>query len=259
MPRGAIITGAARGIGRAIAIQLADDGFDIALNDLSSSSAGLNDLEGIIKQKGRKAVVIPGDISNEDFVQELVEKTVAEFGELYVMVANAGIAPNFLSSTSTVANISLEEWRRILNVNLDGTFLCYRAAARQMLKQGHGGRIIGAASVSGKQGHVNAAAYCASKFGIRGLTQVLAAELATSNITVNAYAPGAIDTHLMVQSAGKSHEVEEAIRESCIKATPVQRLGTPEDIAGLVSYLVSENASFVTGQSISINGGTFYD
>jgi len=135
-----------------------------------------------IRAKGRKAIAIVGDVSQEQDVQTLVDRTVADLGALYVMVANAGIAtPNL-----PVVDMSLQTWERFMSINLTGVFLCYRAAARQLLKQKRGGRIIGASSAYGKQGHPHCSAYCTTKFGVRGLTQSLASELAKDNITVNA-------------------------------------------------------------------------
>ncbi|PPQ88743.1 hypothetical protein CVT25_008550 [Psilocybe cyanescens] len=225
--RTAVITGASRGIGRAIALRLAHDGYDVALNDLPSSSGLIDELSTIIKEKtGRKAVTLTGDVSVEEDVRKLVDGTVEGLGGIDVMVANAGIC-----FTKSIADTTVKEWDKIQAINGRGTFLCYKYAALQMIKQGRGGRIIGASSVAGKQGWPYLSGYCSTKFVVRALTQSGAQEWAKHGITVNAYAPGPIETDM---SLGIN--------------------GTPEDIAGLVSYLASDQAKFITGQAITIDG-----
>ncbi|KIJ56437.1 hypothetical protein M422DRAFT_73183 [Sphaerobolus stellatus SS14] len=259
IPKAAIITGAAQGIGRAIALRLAGDGYDIAANDLPSKSDELKEVVEAIQSKGRKAIFVTGDVSKEDDVQNIVDTAVRELGELRIMVANAAIG----TPAAAVVDTSLDIWNLNLSINLTGTFLCYRAAARQLIKQGKGGRIVGACSGMGKRGAPNISPYSVTKFGIRGLTQSLASEVGKYGITVNAYAPGAIETALM-RGADKSICAMSDLPEGTwVKAvtdrTPLGTTGTPEQIAGLVSYLVSDDADFMTGQSVSINGGTYYD
>ncbi|KIJ54996.1 hypothetical protein M422DRAFT_58243 [Sphaerobolus stellatus SS14] len=232
--KAAIVTGSASGIGRAIALRLASDGFNLALHDLPSSANQLEEVAERVRSQGGKAIIITGDVTKESEVDALVEAAVNELGILWVMVANAGIGQPVVS----VANISLELWNKVLSVNLTGVFLCYRAAARQLLKQGTGGRIIGACSGYGKKAAPDFSAYCASKFGIRGLTQSLAAELGQHGITVNAYAPGFVQTPLLEKLAEWAADSD------------VKRVGIPEDITGIVSYIASEQSSFMTGGQI---------
>ncbi|KAJ7220744.1 NAD-binding protein [Mycena pura] len=245
----ALVTGAARGIGKAIALRLADDGFDVAVNDVAAHSELLDALVAEIQQKGRQSSKHVADVAQEQQVKEMVEGAVKQLGGLDVMVANAGVA----GIVAGLTELPVEEWDRVLGINARGPFLCYKYAALQMIQQGRGGRIIGASSVWGKQGEAMQAAYSASKFAVRGLTQAAALEFGRYNITVNAYSPGLIDTP-MITSIGA-----EMARLVYTELSPLKRAGVPEDIAGLVSYLASKESQFITGQSISINGGVFFD
>ncbi|KAF8920276.1 hypothetical protein CPB85DRAFT_1429083 [Mucidula mucida] len=246
--RVALITGAAQGIGQAIAQRLEKDGFSIAVNDLPSKQVEL--------QSGfPSALVVVGDVSSEKDVQGMIAMVVEELGGLDVFVANAGVglAKSILSTTT-------DDWDRMARINGRGTFLCYKYAAEQMIKQGRGGRIIGASSIAGKQGMPFLAAYSSSKWMIRGLTQVAAKEFGSHGITVNAYAPGATESELMTDLAKAfGHDDLKAYAAENNPQNPLGRLGQPEDVANLVSYLASDQASYITGQSISVNGGSFCD
>ncbi|EIN04781.1 acetoin reductase family protein [Punctularia strigosozonata HHB-11173 SS5] len=254
----AIVTGAGSGIGRGIAVQLADDGFDLVVNDLVSSKDALDSLLGEITGQGRRAVAFTGDVSVEQDVIDLVKCAVDQFGGVDVMVANAGVM-----LTKKLVDTTVDDWDRIFSINARGVFLCYKYAAEQMIKQGRGGRLIGPCSIAGKKGSPEMAAYSATKFAIRGLTQVAAQEYGQYGITVNAYAPGAIETPLLnrvddyniKKTGGEKGSAIEAMK----KNAALGRNGTPSDVAGLVSFLVTDKAQFITGQSILIDGGLLFD
>ncbi|KAF7328666.1 NAD-binding protein [Mycena sanguinolenta] len=159
-----LVTGAAQGIGRSIALRLADDGFNVAVNDILNNSEKLDALVSEIQEKGRTSSKYVADVSQDEQVKTMVDDVVARHGSLDVMVANAGIA-------GILAPLTENNWDRVMNINARGTFLCYKYAGIQMIKQGRGGRIIGASSMAGKQGHAMGGTYCASKFAVRGLTQ----------------------------------------------------------------------------------------
>ncbi|KIJ25212.1 hypothetical protein M422DRAFT_38888, partial [Sphaerobolus stellatus SS14] len=245
-----IVTGAARGIGRAISLRLARDGLNVVASDLSFRRTELDNLAKEIQSGGKtKAFAHCADVSKENEVQELVKSTVDQFGAVDVMVANAGIGP----SAAFVSSL-LEEWENVMAINARGVFLCYKAAAIQMIKQGRGGRLIGASSLSGKQGSPEMVSYCASKFAVRAITQVAAKELWEHGITANGYAPAAVNTDILTDVAEdrKLKGLKEFV-------TPNSQLIPPEDIAALVSYLVRDEAKYVTGQTVSINLGMFCD
>ncbi|KAJ7705614.1 hypothetical protein B0H17DRAFT_672140 [Mycena rosella] len=250
----ALVTGAARGIGKAIALRLADDGFDVAVNDISANSEALAKVVDEIETKGRAGSAHVADVSLDEQVRGMVEQVVETYGRLDVMVANAGIA-----GIIPVAEMTSDKWDHVMDVNAKGTFLCYKYAGMQMIKQGNGGRIIGASSIYGKQagGAVNFA-YTASKFAIRGLTQAAALEFGPHGITVNAYAPGAIDTDMLAEVATEDNP-HQAIIESFKKQSPLGLIGVPADIANMVSFIASKESQFITGTQISVNGGTFFD
>ncbi|KAG2135263.1 hypothetical protein DEU56DRAFT_949196 [Suillus clintonianus] len=261
IPKGiALITGSAQGIGRGIALRLARDGFDVALNDLPNKDAKLDLVATEIKSLGRRVCVIPADVRVDREVKEMVDNAVTKLGGLDVMVANAGVL-TFASLLST----TVETWDRIFSVNARGTFLCYKYAAMQMIEQGRGGRIIGASSLGGKIGFPYNSSYGASKFAIRGLTQVAALELGQHGITVNAYAPGGIETPMAESMMDESGNVDLAkifddpVSRKWVVAllenVPIKHAGQPEDIASIVSYLASKEAHFITGQCISVDGG----
>ncbi|KZT70393.1 NAD(P)-binding protein [Daedalea quercina L-15889] len=243
--RVAYVSGAAQGIGLKIALRLADDGLDVAVNDIPSKQAQLEEVVSQIKAKGRRAIAVPGDVSVEEDVRSMIDKVAAELGGLDVLVANAG-----LLLVKAVQDIDAEEWDRVMAVNIRGTMLQYKYAARQMIKQGRGGRILGASSVAGKRGWGGISAYSASKFAVRGLTQCLSIELAKHNITVNCYAPGIVVTQMALDlGAGLA----------AIGMPAEIPVGDPESVSSIVSYLVKPEASFITGQSISPNGGAVLD
>ncbi|GJJ12695.1 putative secondary metabolism biosyntheticenzyme [Clathrus columnatus] len=224
----AIVTGAAQGIGRAVAIRLARLGYNVAITDLPSKTELLDSVITEIKALGRDTLALPGDVSKEADVEEAIKQTVEKLGPLYIMVANAGIGV----PVASIMDTSMEEWDRYLSVNLTGVFLCYRAAARKMVEQGIGGKIIGACSTAGKRGSPMMGAYCASKFGVRALTQSLVHE------------SDADAAARMNQSHGSWIDMLNG-------RTALKRIGTAEDVANLVAYLASEEANFMTGNIVT--------
>ncbi|KAG9309621.1 hypothetical protein JVU11DRAFT_10283 [Chiua virens] len=243
----ALITGSAQGIGRAIALRLAKDGFDIALNDFGSKCDQLRAVAEDIEKLGRRASVVPGDVTIEQEVKEMVQDVARELGSLDVMVANAGICPRLTS----LVTAELDDWDWIMAVNARGPFLCYKYAAQQMIEQGRGGRIIGASSVDGRRGLASLAAYSTSKFAVRGLTQSAAMELGRYNITVNSYAPGPVDTP-MSNALRDVVLSDPVIMETLMGSAPkgvIKHQAQPEDVAGLVSYLASKEAYLITGSN----------
>lgn len=198
-----------------------------------------------------RATTILADVSAEHEVKAMVAKAVEDLGGVDVMIANAGISP-----VGSVLDMSVETWDRIMDVNLRGVMLCYKYAALQMIKQGRGGRILAASSLLGGRGAINFSAYSASKFGVRGLTQSLALELAEHNITVNAYCPGVIITPMTSVEDDAQYGGKPGARvKAWIGAPPDGPDAGPEVIASIVSYLVKPEAYFITGQSIHVNGG----
>ncbi|KAG0691865.1 hypothetical protein DFH29DRAFT_974583 [Suillus ampliporus] len=261
----ALITGSAQGLGRSIALRLARDGFDIALNDVPDKGSKLEAVATEIKslRLGRQVCVVPADMTVDEQVKEMVDDAVTKLGGLDVMVANAGVI-----TPASLVSSTVESWDRTFAVNARGTYLCYKYAAMQMIDQGRGGRIIGASSIVGKIAFPCNDSYVASKFAVRGLTQVAALELGKYDITVNAYAPGMIQTAMskvdqdMMDTSGKV-DIEGLVDDpgsrkwimSRLENVPVKHVGQPEDIASIVSYLASKEAHFITGQCISVDGG----
>ncbi|KAL5485893.1 hypothetical protein ACEPAI_6936 [Sanghuangporus weigelae] len=245
-PRVAIVTGAAQGIGRAIAYRLADEGIDVVVNDIPSKQKQLDAVVEGLRDKGRRAIAVPGDISTESFVSVMVEKTALEFGSVDIMVANAGIM-----HFSPFLQASVESLDAIYGVNIRGIFLCYKFAALQMAKQGRGGRLLAASSLAGRQGTPHSAAYAASKFAIRGLTQSASLDLRNYGITVNCYAPGYVRTPMIYEASAADPGVKAAF-----ESVPVAE---PESIASMVAYLVKPESHFINGQTITIDGGLHFD
>ncbi len=235
----AIVTGGRQGIGKAICLRLAALGCDLAVVDLYDAKETVKEVEAL----GRKARAYIADVSKVEDVFSTVEKAIEDFGQIDILVNNAGIGPlvPFLETSEEV-------WDRTLDVNLKGIFLFSQAVAKHMREQRHG-KIVNIHSNAAILGYENLSAYCASKGGGVTLTKAMAVELGPYNINVNGVGPGTVYTELAKEYLkGERERVE-------IEATPLRRLGTPEDIAGLVAFLVSEDASWVTGQTIYIDGG----
>jgi 3-oxoacyl-[acyl-carrier protein] reductase len=237
----ALVTGASRGIGREIALELARQGANVAVNYAGSESKA-NQVVDEIKAIGKEAFVIKCDVSNSDEVAAMVKETVDRFGKLDILVNNAGITKDNL-----LMRMKEEEWDDVININLKGVFLCTKAVTRQMMKQ-RVGRIINITSVVGVSGNPGQANYVAAKSGVIGLTKTTAKELASRNITVNAIAPGFITTDM-------TDKLSDEVKGEMLKQIPLARLGEPKDIAKMAAFLASDDASYITGQTLHINGG----
>ena len=268
----AVITGAGgeHGIGRAIAVRLAQEGADIVVNDLtvnpknSSSWSGLTDVVNEIQTLGRRALGIEADISDSSQVTSLVQRAIQEFGKIDILVNNAG-SP---AGPDRVPIVELEEevWDLVQRVNVKGTFLCTKAVSKVLINQGNGGKIINISSVAGKSGVARFGAYCASKFAVRGLTQVLAKELGPLGIQVNAICPGMIITEryydiakALAPKGVTTTEFLEEMKKKGISDTPLGRVGTPNDVAKIAAFLSSSESDYHTGMSFTVDGGRLTD
>jgi meso-butanediol dehydrogenase / (S,S)-butanediol dehydrogenase / diacetyl reductase len=254
--RSALVTGAARGIGKAIAERLVADGFGVSVADLPSSQT---EVDEVVASLGGNDVAlgVAVDVSKANSVDAAVAAHVRHFGSLDVMVANAGVAV-----TAPLLETTADQWQLAMDVNLKGVFHCYQSAARQMILQGRGGRLIGAASVAAHRGGMWQGAYSASKFGVRGLSQAVAQELAPHQITVNVFSPGVVHTPMwegidaeMSRRRGTELGSEMA---GMVAGIPLGRLETPVDVAGVVAFLASPDAGYITGQSIVVDGGMWF-
>jgi 3-oxoacyl-[acyl-carrier protein] reductase len=237
----AIVTGAGRGIGKAIALRFAREGADVGVLEIDGETAAA--VAGEIQELGRRAVLAPVDVSDPDAVKAAVTKVTEELGRLDVLVNNAGI-----EARAPFLEITPDDWRRQLDVNLSGTFFCTQAAAREMAKRGYG-RIVNLSSVAGLIGPIDLAAYGAAKAGIVGLTRAAALDLADYGITVNAIAPGPIETDLML-----GVWTAEALRERPQHGA-IARFGTVDEIAHTALFLASPDSGFITGATIPVEGG----
>jgi meso-butanediol dehydrogenase / (S,S)-butanediol dehydrogenase / diacetyl reductase len=257
LTRTALVTGAARGIGRGIALRLAEDGLDVAVADLPSMRPESDAVVDEIRAQERKSVAIEVDVSDAGQVDAMVQTTIEELGRLDVIVANAGIA-----DVAPLLDVSPESFDRLMSINLRGVFLCYTAAARQMIDQGSGGKIIGAASIAAHKGFAMLGHYSASKWAVRGLTQAAAQEWAEHGITVNAYCPGIVGTKMWELIDQKlteaSGEPKGAALARFSELITLGRVETPEDVAAFVSYLASPDSDYMTGQSVMIDGGVLF-
>lgn len=237
----ALVTGASRGIGREIALELAKQGANVVVN-YAGSEAKANEVADEIKALGKEAFAIKCDVSNQEEVSVMVKETIERFGKLDILVNNAGITKDNL-----LMRMKEEEWDDVININLKGVFLCTKAVTRQMMKQ-RVGRIINIASIVGVSGNPGQANYVAAKAGVIGLTKTTAKELASRNITVNAIAPGFITTDM-------TDKLTDELKAEMLKQIPLARLGEPKDIAKMTAFLASDDASYITGQTLHIDGG----
>ena len=237
----AVVTGAAQGIGRAIAETLARRGAHVVVADINLEKAQAT-AQAIAASTGQRVIAVQTNVADSTSAQAMIDRTLAEFGRIDVLVNNAGTTRDNL-----IVRISDADWDLVLGVNLKGAFNCSKAAVRPMMKQRYG-RIINISSVSGLAGQAGQTNYSSSKAGLIGFTKALAKEVGSRGITVNAVAPGFVPTDLTSEILGK-------VQDEAIKMTPLGRLGSVEDIAYAVAFLVSDEASFITGQVLSVDGG----
>lgn len=271
----ALVTGGSRGIGRAIALRLAEEGADVAIiyqntkeqaedvsmlidnigmiDDLSKLSMKIDQMDSMehakevsnmIRSMGRHSCIVQANISDIEQVDKMKEKVVKRFGKIDILVNNAGIVRD-----KSFVKMTPQMWNEVLSVNLNGTFYCTKAVIDGMIERKYG-RIVNISSVMGRMGNFGQANYAASKAGMIGLTQTLAKEFASRGITVNAIAPGFIETDM-------AKSVSEEMMKKVLEKIPLGRLGKPDEVAGTVAYLVSEEGNYITGQVIDINGGLY--
>ena len=266
--RVALVTGASRprGIGRAIALRLAREGADVVVADLPAPFAdfpeyGVGSVEQAeavaeeIRRLGRRALALPVDVTDSELVQEMVERALETFGRLDILVNNAGgvVGP------APVVKMEEAAWRKTLDINVTGTFLCSRAVAAHMIQRGEGGKIINIASAAAKVGTPWLSAYCAAKAAVIAFTRVLALELAPYRINVNAACPGDVDTDLQrwgwqLEAQVRGIPYEEVLRQAT-ERIPLGRLSVPDDVANLVAFLASSESDYMTGQAVNVTGG----
>ena len=237
----ALVTGASRGIGREIALELARQGANVAVN-YAGNEALANEVVAEIEAMGQKAIAIRCNVANADEVSSMVKATIEQFGSVDILVNNAGVTRDNL-----LMRMKEEEWDAVLNTNLKGVFLCTKAVTRPMMKQ-RKGRIINVASVVGIVGNAGQANYVAAKAGVIGLTKTTAKELAPRGINVNAIAPGFISTDM-------TEKLPDEAKNSLLAQIPLSRFGEPGDIAKVAVFLASEDSAYMTGQTLCVDGG----
>lgn len=237
----ALVTGGSRGIGRAIALKLAENGADVAIN-YAGNTAAAEEVKTAIEQMGRKALLVQGSVADTDGVQTIVNTVVKELGRLDILINNAGITRDGL-----LMRMKEADWDDVMHTNLKGVYNCSKAVLRTMMKQ-RSGQIVNMASVVGEMGNAGQTNYAAAKAGVIGFTKSLAKEVASRGITVNAIAPGFIATD-MTSVLTDDQKAEMA------RTIPLGRAGQPEDVANAVLFLVSEGAAYITGQVLNVDGG----
>jgi 3-oxoacyl-(acyl-carrier-protein) reductase len=241
--RTALVTGASRGIGRAIALALAAEGADVAINYVASEGPA-RDVVDQIHQIGRKAVLARADVADYSDTYRMAQDVLREFGHLDILVNNAGV-----TSDHTFVKMDHASWRKVLAINLDGPFNCTKVFIDQMIKQSWG-RVVNITSVIGQIGNFGQANYAASKAGMAAFTKSLAKELASKGITVNAVAPGFTETEMVTA-------IPEKVRNKLLEQIPMKRFGKSEEVARACVYLCSQDGDYITGAELSINGGLF--